>query len=186
MTTALLLGLTLGLGYYVKGSPVSVGLCVYGGGVFRCRRLARAIVPTLLMLLIFGLIAAPLVIATSKSTGHLTFGDSGSNNYARNVDGEKTLPFYSSSPPEYLVHPLILAHYAPDVYEFGQPFKATYPLWYDVSYWDAGFKSGFHLKAQLLVLVQSAKEIFITLILPAFGAIVAYFVLLLERPDFSS
>jgi len=180
VTTALLLGLTLGLGYYVKAVLFPLAFVFMAVAFFVAGGWRRAIVPTLLMLLVFGLIAAPLVIATSKSTGHLTFGDSGSNNYARNVDGEKTLPFYSSSPPKYLIHPLTLAHYAPDVYEFGQPFKATYPLWYDVSYWDAGFKSGIHLKAQLLVLVQSAKEIFITLILPVFGAIVAYFVLLLR------
>ncbi|MDR3576214.1 MAG: hypothetical protein P4L50_20290 [Anaerolineaceae bacterium] len=145
MRTCLLLGLTLGVGYYAKAAlfPMAFVFMAIAFFVFDGRR--KAVRYSIVILLVFGAITTPLAIATSQAVGHFTFGESGSNNYARLVGEEQTFPFYTSTPPSYLTHPLNLIHHDPDVFEFGHPFEVTYPLWFDVSYWDAGFKTPFNL-----------------------------------------
>ena len=175
----LLLGLSLGLGYYAKAAMFPIAFVLMAVAFFMVGEWRKAVRYSLVMALVFGAVAAPLVMVTSKTAGHPTFGDSGSNNYARLVAGEKTFPFYSTTPPPYLIHPLNRIHHDPNVFEFGHPFIATYPLWYDVSYWDAGFKTRFNLTDQLRVIVQSAKRFFGILIKPMAGPITCYLILLI-------
>ena len=124
-----------------------------------------AALPSLLMLLVFRFCdcAARYHRNLRSQQGiSATFGESGSNAYARLVAGQQTLPFsfYSLTPPSYLKHPLNLIYHAPDVYEFSRPFNATYPLWYEISYWDAGYKARFDPGAQLRVLNPNLKDSF--------------------------
>jgi len=182
LPTFLLLGITLGLGYYAKAFMFPMAFVFIAAAFFQAGEWRKAIVPSVAMIAVFSAIAAPLIIATTETAGHVTFGDTGANNYARYVCGEPTLPFYSSVPPRYLTHPLDLLHHSPNVYGFGQPFHSTYPLWYDVSYWDAGFKNSFNLDAQLRAVVQNLNTVFNQVILPIGVSLVAYLVLFVMGP----
>jgi ABC-type sugar transport system permease subunit len=176
--TFIFLGVTLGLGYYAKAALFPMAFAFMVTALLVAGGWKKAALPSLLMFLVFAGVTAPLVIATSESAGHLTFGESGSNAYARLVGGEQTLPFYPSTPPPYLIHPLSKIHRAPDVYEFSHPFSVTYPLWYEVSYWDSGYKTRFDLGAQLRVLRQNVTILFVILVLRMAGPIVCFLFLL--------
>jgi hypothetical protein len=185
LPTFLLLGLALGLGYYAKTALFPLALVFMAVAFFAVGSWRKALLPTSLMLLVFAAIAAPLVIAISDSVGHFTFGESGSNNYARIVAGEKTFQFYFSTPPAYLEHPLNLIHRNPNVFEFGHPFSATYPLWWDAPYWDAGFKVSFNAKEQFRALGTSVLCLLAILVWQVLGPIAAYLTLLMRSFNIS-
>ncbi|MBM3740192.1 MAG: hypothetical protein FJW39_30935 [Acidobacteria bacterium] len=87
----------------------------------------------------FALVAAPLVLLTSKHTGRLTFGETGSLNFAWYVNGVHPHSGWTgggdSGQPE---HPPRVLAAQPLVLEYAQPVPGTYPLWYAPSYWYKG------------------------------------------------
>jgi hypothetical protein len=132
-----ILGMTLAAGYYSKAVmfPLSLALLLMAWIVLRWRR-------ALIAAFVFGLLSAPLIAELSKATGHLTFGDTGRVNYAWYVD-EVPSRWWQGGParagtPQ---HPPRIALDSPRTYEFGGVFpRATYPLWYDFSYWYQGVR----------------------------------------------
>jgi hypothetical protein len=87
-------------------------------------------------------LAAPLILALSLMAGKLTFGESGRLNIAwLNMNIGSYLGFWEGPPgagiPE---HPPRILNREPLVLEFNGPIRATYPLWYDPAYWNAGLK----------------------------------------------
>jgi hypothetical protein len=181
--TSLLLGLTLGLGYFAKAIlfPVAfvfmaVAFLVAGGWREAIRALA-------LTFLIFGAIAAPLFLGISKMLGRPSFGESGKLNYAWYVDGEDSLRFYSTSPPPYLTHPLSRVHREPNVFEFGQPFRATYPLLFNPSYWNDGVKVQMNMKGQLRVIAHGLVVFYLYLVERMWGLIGGFLILFFMSPN---
>jgi hypothetical protein len=132
-----ILGVALGIGYYSKAVmfPISLLILLMVWIVLSWR---RALIATC----VFGVLAMPLIIGLSKTTGHLTIGDTGRVNYAWYVDGV-TSRWWQGGParagqPQ---HPPAVALDSPRVYEFGGVFPwATYPIWYDFSYWYQGVR----------------------------------------------
>ena len=154
----LLLGLVLGFGYLAKNAMlplaplfVSVGL-FFAGDIKKAG--ARATAASLGLILIAG----PFIVALSVSKHRLTFGDAGKLNYLWHVN--RVPPFHwQGADVRYGIpkHPTrkILAH--PAVYEFGSPLNATYPPWYDPSYWYDGASARFDFSQQKSALRNAAK-----------------------------
>jgi hypothetical protein len=92
-----------------------------------------------LSLLIFLLIASPLIATLSMKYGHLTYGETGKNAYRTDVLF-MPLVHWQGGPPGAGVpeHPTRKILENPDVYEFASPIAATYAPWYDPTYWNAG------------------------------------------------
>ena len=160
----LLLGLILGVGYLAKNpmlplAPVFilVGL-VFAGGLRKAGLRSAAA-----MLGIF-LTAGPFTIALSASKHRFTFGDSGKLNYLWHVN---RLPAFHWQGEEARYgtpkHPTRRIFENPSVYEFGSPLNATYPPWYDPSYWFEGATTQFDLSQQVTALrrnLATYREIF--------------------------
>lgn len=152
--TSAILGITLAGGYYSKAVmfPVSIVLLLIASIVLRWQR-------ALIAALVFGALCVPLIIGLSKVTGHLTFGDTGRVNYAWYVNGVAFRWWQggpaSSGQPQ---HPPQILIDSPRVYEFGGVFpEATYPIWYDFSYWYKGLRVWFDRHRQESVIRANLK-----------------------------
>lgn len=149
------LGLALGLGYYIKAAMFPLGLffCAIllsyppSPAVTR-RRLFLSVVVFLLM-------AAPLVTALSGRLGKLSFGDTAKLNYAWYVNGLWRYTGWTGGAaddhgsPE---HPPRTLMQKPLTLEFDGPIEGTFPLAYDPSYWYAGAVARFSLYQQIAAL----------------------------------
>lgn len=153
-----ILGLVLGIGYLAKSPllPLSfvfvlVALAWFGD-------LRRSSPRVLAIVLGFALTAGPFIAVLSMSKGRITTGDSGKLNYLWHVN---RVPFFhwQGSDPRYdtLAHPTRKIFDSPAIYEFGTPLNATYPPWYDPSYWYEGASPRFDLNQQIAALKTSAK-----------------------------
>jgi hypothetical protein len=94
----------------------------------------------LLAVVVFISISAPFVAALHQKTGRLTIGDSGKLNYAWHVNR------LASQPPQIL-------------FEFAEPrIGATYPPWYDPSYWNQSVHPSFDWHQQMRALSITARK----------------------------
>jgi hypothetical protein len=153
-----ILGLVLGIGYLAKAPllPISFGFLlvalIWFGKLRRSSRLLMAFA------LGFALTAGPFITALSISKARFTTGDSGKLNYLWHVN---QVPFFhwQGENPRYgvLVHPTRKIFDSPSIFEFGTPLNATYPPWYDPSYWYEGASPQFNLGQQLAALKVSAR-----------------------------
>ena len=149
------LGLTLGCGYLTKSImfPVSL-ICL--GAAFISGSGRRHIRQSCGALCVFLVVSSPFIVALSLQRGRFTFGDSGRYNYLVHVaqlppvhwQGDIT----GSGRP---LHPSrqILDH--PATFEFGGTFPATYPAWYDPSYWYEGVQTRFDLRREAGVVAKN-------------------------------
>jgi hypothetical protein len=154
--TALLLGLTLGLGYLAKAVLFPMAFLLMIVAFFVIGDWRKGVRPLAITFLVFGAASAPLIIAMSKRVGRLSFSETGNLNYAwvvNHVGGSKAAggPFFSpaSGPLPYLKHPLTLLHTHPDVYGFREPQALTYSPRQDMGYWSAGAGTVVDPRAQL-------------------------------------
>jgi hypothetical protein len=136
------LGIVLGLGYWVKAAMLPIGvlflLVIWISPPGRAMRRRNLILAGATL----AVLAAPLILALSLMAGKLTFGESGRLNIAwLNMNIGSYLGFWEGPPgagiPE---HPPRILNREPLVLEFNGPIRATYPLWYDPAYWNAGLK----------------------------------------------
>jgi hypothetical protein len=147
------LGLVLGFGYWAKAFMFMMAFVFLAICIFVSHDWKRTAPRVGLALLIFLLISSPLILGLSVAKGYLTFGSAGRLNYAWHVNrinmfhwqGE---PLGSGTPK----HPTRKIFDAPAMYEFGTPFRSTYPVWYDPSYWYEGVEIHTNLLRQLGVL----------------------------------
>lgn len=149
------LGAILGVGYYVKTAMFPISLILLAAlfvwppsGKFRRR---EVIWP----LLAFLIVAAPLAALISSRVGHLSIGESGPVNYLMHAtgamrNGPAELENYAGKGA--LAHPPRILLNKPLTVEFSYPLDGTDPLHYEPSYWWAGARAGFNLKAQLAAL----------------------------------
>jgi len=150
-----LLGLVLGIGYWVKApffllSLVTLAIAYLWG---RSRPEWRS--GMVLASVAFLVTASPLIFVLSLQKHRPTFGDSARLNYAwfiapqtfhRNWQGMER----GSGKP---LHPTHQVLREPPVYTFEGPVVGTYPPWLDPSYWNEGLQPHFALKAQIRALV---------------------------------
>lgn len=157
------LGLVLGVAYLAKAAmfPISFLFLASAFLLFVEARgsFAEGLTKSGVAVVVFALIAAPLIIAISKDKHRLTFGDSGKIAYAEYVNRARLSAHWQGEPAETgtPVHPTRKVSSDPPIYEFAQPIAGSYPPWYDPSYWYEGIRPHFSLKGQLWVLFRSAN-----------------------------
>ncbi len=140
-------GLCLGLGYLTKAIlfPMAlvflVMMILVSGRPFKRKSLRFAIAAVTFLAL-----STPQIVLISRAKGHFTFSDTGKISLAwlnyhlpyRNWQGE---PPGSGTP----AHPTRRVYERPAVYEFNGPLRASYPPWFDPSYWNEGLSPAFSL-----------------------------------------
>jgi hypothetical protein len=140
------LGLLLGAGYLAKAvmlplAPLYLALAM--------RRTRRPRWPRVLLAAVyFALVAAPYIVVMSSVKGRVTFSDAGRLNYAWFVNRVTPRHWQGEGNAGVPLHPTRRICESPPVYEFGGVFDATYPLWYDPSYWYEGVEARFDAGAQ--------------------------------------
>lgn len=153
-------GVLNGVAYLGKAVMFPAGFGLLAILLFSGRITRRRVVGVLLSAFLFLMVSLPFIAALSKSKGRLTFGDSGKLNYAGMVSPNYPPKHWQGEPAGSGVpkHPTreLLEH--PAVFEFAEPVAGTYPPWYDPSYWNEGVRGTFRLRAQIRVLVQSARN----------------------------
>lgn len=134
------LGITLAVGYFAKAVLFPMAF-VFLGVLLMARVPPRKIAWTAVIFLV---LSAPLILLLSREKHHLTFSESGPLTLAwsnwnipiRNWQGQ---PAGSGTP----IHPTRQIHQHPAVFEFNGPIRASYPPWYDPSYWNEGLRFRF-------------------------------------------
>jgi len=140
-------GISLGFGYLAKAVLFPMALAFLTAMFFVSRTdLRRRRQCMALALLAFVAISTPEIALLSHAKGRLTFSDTGKLNLAwfnyhlpyRNWQG---LPPGTGTP----AHPTRRVFDHPAVYEFNGPLRASYPPWFDPSYWNEGLSPTFSL-----------------------------------------
>jgi hypothetical protein len=177
--TPFALGAALAAGYYAKAAMFPIGLMVLLiGWVILPRR--QALVATAA----FTLLSAPLIVALSSSTGHLTFGDTGRLNYSKYVNGVE-FRFWQGGPakagqPEHSPRVVIDS---PKVYDFGGMFPVTYPVWYDPSYWSRGLQVWLDPRQLMHKMRSNAKGVAQLLVYQGGGFLLGWVLCFLLQKD---
>jgi hypothetical protein len=152
-------GVALGLGYLTKAIMFPMALVLLGATLF-LRLNWRNVANVGLALLVFAGIAAPQIIGLSRVKGRVTFSDSGKltlawSNYDLPIVGWQGLPAGSGIP----VHPTRMVYEHPQMFEFNGPIRASYPPWYDPSYWNDGMSPPFNFGIVFHHFVRNATTI---------------------------
>lgn len=143
------LGLCLGVGYLTKAILFPMAFVFLGAMIYVSRRHMRKRYGYMaLALLVFAGIATPQIALLSHAKGRLTFSDTGKLNLAwfnyhlpyRNWQG---LPAGTGLP----AHSTRQIFDRPAAYEFDGPLRASYPPWFDPSYWNEGMAPEFSFTA---------------------------------------
>jgi hypothetical protein len=156
------LGLVLGLGYWMKGILLPLNAVLLLGLFILPPRTDRARAKLLLATAVFLLSVLPLIVLVSAKVGRPTMGEVGRLNYAWEVDGVTPFVGWLGDSTGRLgtpVHPPRVLQSAPQTLEFASPIQATYPLWFDPSYWYAGLRPRIDLAGQWRVLVQGLHDL---------------------------
>ena len=157
MRKAVLLGVTLGAGYWVKGVFLSMA-CIFLLILLLACLIRKTAWPLFLAsCATFIVLALPFIAAISWSYGQFTLGASGSLNYAFHVNHLPHWTNWQGGPSEFgaPLHPT--RQLLPDlpVFEFGAPFQTTYPPYNNMAYWYQGFRHSFSLREQATAIVRS-------------------------------
>jgi hypothetical protein len=145
------LGVTLGLTYLTNFILLPICLLILVIAWLVTKQKARYVV---ISVIAFVAIAAPFIVALSAQKGRFACGEAVTWAYAVSVN--KIPPYHwqgDSKMP--LAHPTREIFPAPATFEFKEPFKGTYPLEYDLSYWYEGTKPQVHLFQQIKVLASN-------------------------------
>ncbi|MEX3951277.1 hypothetical protein AB4Y40_26420 [Paraburkholderia sp. EG287B] len=154
---AILLGLILGIGVWVKGvfTPFSC-LFILTLFIYCCARgsLWRpfgAVVGT------FGVFFAIYIAGISWSNGGLTLGASGALNFAWHVNELPHFTNWQGGPEQFgrPIHPTSQLVAGLPAFGFGTTFRTTYPPYNDIAYWYQGVRPFFNLKLQVIALGRS-------------------------------
>ena len=150
----ILLGVVLGIGYLSKTVMFPLAFVILAVTFLAARGWRRENRKSLLALIVFLAIAAPLILALSLMKGRPTFGDSGKLNYVWEVNQIPKYIHWQGEPATSGVpkHPTRKIFDQPAVYEFATPLPGSYPPWFDPSYWYEGVRPTFNFRRQLEVL----------------------------------
>jgi hypothetical protein len=169
-----------GVAYLCKGImfPLGFGFLVillFSGKLSRSR-----VCGVLLSAAMFLAVCTPFIFVISKAKGRLTFGETGKLAYAVFVNPSIPQIHWQGDPPGSGTprHPTRKLLENPQIFEFGEPIRGTYPPWDDPSYWDDGVRWIFSFRQQLRVLVQSAF-VYEKLLLAESGLLAGAFIFIL-------
>lgn len=153
------LGVILGAGCLAKAAMFPVAFVFLLCAFLLARSGKQAELRTLIAMAICAAVAAPFLLALSESKGRMTFGDSGKINYAWYVDGPQARLWQEQPPGTGVpVHPTRRVVSSEPLYEFAEPIAASYPLWYDPSYWHEGVTPHLDIKGQLIASYRAANS----------------------------
>jgi hypothetical protein len=137
-------GAVLGIGYLTKSvmfpmAFVFLAISLASQPRKRAARLALA-------LAVFLAVAAPEIVLLSHAKGHLTFSDTHKMSVPWSTYGLSNRN-WQGQPPGFGVpaHPTRKIYEHPEVFEFNGPIRASYPPWFDPSYWNEGMQAPFGL-----------------------------------------
>jgi 4-amino-4-deoxy-L-arabinose transferase-like glycosyltransferase len=177
----LILGVVLGLGYWAKAPLFPMAFVFIFAGALAAGNLRIALPRLGVSLLLFLIVACPLILALSRAQGRLTFGDSAKLNYACYLYGIGGVNWQGQPPgtgtPK---HPPRKLLDEPPVYAYATHLKGTYPPMYDPAYWEDGMRARFTLRGQARALLTDILEYFKLFVLrqgAILGAIVTLLVL---------
>jgi uncharacterized membrane protein (DUF441 family) len=164
-TTAVLLGLALGIGYMTKSVmfPLGAALLV---SLMLTPSLRNAASTVGLAAGVFVTVASLLVVPISLETGGLSFGMAGKLAYAFSTNRVPFTNWQGDSTPSgpQPLHPPRQLSNNPEVFEYVANLKGTYPPWFDPPYWTAGLRAELRPRNQVLRLLRSGEyylELFI-------------------------
>ena len=153
----LLLGVTLGLAYAAKAFMFLLAWVFLACSVWAAKSKRQALPRAVAATLLFLIVAAPEILALSRTKGRWTFGDTGPLNYAWYVD-RLGKPYYRSGDPTragILLHPVRRILQQPAISEFGEPLTVTDPIGFDQSYWNEGLHPYFSFRGQMRALATA-------------------------------
>lgn len=151
-----LLGLILGVGYLAKGVMLPLSVVYIVTAAFARHGFKKPDWRALATIVGFLLVSTPFALALSHAKGRFTFGDTGRVAYFNQVTPMSLSQLASST---FTHRPLELFD-APQVFAYVTPFTATYPAWYDSSYWLEGVKPRFVFHDQLAAIARSLSGYF--------------------------
>jgi len=153
------LGLTLGAGYWVKGVFLPFAIIFLFTLLLACwyKKLRWRLLG--ISALVFAAMFVPYVAAISSSYGQLTLGVSGGLNYAFHVNHLPHWTNWQGGPTPFgaPLHPTRRLLEGLPIFEFGTPFRTTYPPYNNLAYWYRGARNFYSLKLQI---VGTARAIY--------------------------
>lgn len=157
LPAAIMLGLVLGLGVWIKGvfTPFSC-LFILTLFIYCCVR-GRLWRPSGVVVGVFGFFFAVYVAGISWSYGAFTLGASGALNFPWHVNELPHLTNWQGGPAPFgaPIHPTSQLVAGLPAFGFGTPFHTTYPPYNDVAYWYQGSRKFFSLKLELMAMGRS-------------------------------
>lgn len=146
----LILGLGLGLGYLSKAAMLFIGVG-FLGVAWLASGLRRGFRSIVVAAVVYAVIGGSFIALLSWDQGRFTYGDSGRLNYSWHVLGVKAFAYPRTNLGRHgkLIHPPRIVHRNPRIFEFAEPMRTTYPLWYDAPYWYEGLTVSFDVDRQV-------------------------------------
>lgn len=145
----ILLGVATGLGYLLKSFFFLFTAALMAVSFLVVESPKRAVSRLAASLLVYALIAAPLIFALSVKKGGFTYGEGGRHIYAVEVAGEGE-PIHK---PEVLTE-------IPKVVLFDAKLPSTRPYSMDVAYWTVGVRPAYRLADHAVVILDNVKKLF--------------------------
>jgi len=144
-----LLGMIVGFGYLAKAPLLPVGFTFFAMAFIAAGGKGKAFARVCVALVGFALVAGPFIFALSHAQKRLTWGDSAKLNYAWYVDHAPRYHWQGGAPASgAALHASKKIFEQPPVYAFDHG-TATYPIWYDPAYWNAGIRPVVNWKSNL-------------------------------------
>ncbi len=180
------LGFAFGAAYLVK-SPAFILALIAVGALLVYWKLQSAPKRAYLMLLstaaVFAALAGPYIVAISMQKHRLDLGDSGRLNYAWCVSATGRYHLLQNQTERFgrasvhLIHPETELLANPVVVAFPHFAHATYPIWFDPSYWNEGVQPHFSIALPFRNLLRQLHPVerFVILQLLALSALALCF-----------
>lgn len=163
---AIAFGVLLAIGYFTKAVMFSMAFVFTAVALVLVRRSPKALVRIAAAFILFISLCTPYIAALSTVKGRLTFSDAGRLNYAWDINQVTLWIHWQGENPGHgtPLHPTRKINDDPPMYEFATPLKATYPPWYDPSYWYEGVEVKLDLARQAEVFLDNTKHLLYFLI----------------------
>lgn len=153
------LGATIAAGYLTKAAMLPVSLVVLATAAILVARERRSLAGLAVTAAVFAVVAGSWTLALSQAKGRFTFGDAAKLNYAWHVDNVREFRHWQGDSlhgtPLHASRPLSTG---PVIYEFAEPVRGTYPIWYDASYWYDGVRGRLEPGLELHRLATSVDD----------------------------
>jgi hypothetical protein len=152
------LGVTLGVGCWVKGVFLSfAGIFLLVLLLLACRSKRFHWRIWVISAFVYLAIFVPYVAAISRSYGQVSLGASGALNYAFHVNHLPHWMNWQGGPVAFgaPLHPTRQLLMDLPVFEFGAPFRTTYPPFNNLAYWYQGSRTFYSLKLQIIAVAHT-------------------------------